>query len=54
MMNNDYINNRLADLKSDREQLQFWLYRVNKEIEELEDANRNGSVRHDRETDCYN
>ena len=37
-MNNDYINNRLADLKSDREQLKFWLYRVEKEIKELEDA----------------
>jgi hypothetical protein len=37
-MNTDYINNRLADLKSDREQLLFWLHKVNEEIKELENA----------------
>ena len=34
----DYIQHRLADLKSDREQLLFWLHRIEKEIKELEDA----------------
>lgn len=37
-MNTDYITNRLADLKHDREQLLFWLHRIEKEIKELEDA----------------
>ena len=46
-MNNDYINNRLADLKSDREQLRFWLHRVNEEIEELENANRQPTIKND-------
>ena len=35
-MNNEYIQHRLDDLKSDREQLQYWLSKVNEEIEELE------------------
>ena len=37
-MNIEYIQHRLDDLKSDREQLQYWLYRVEKEIKELEDV----------------
>ena len=35
---NDYIEHRLADLKSDREQLLFWLHKTEEEIKELEDA----------------
>lgn len=39
-MKNNYIQHRLDDLKSDREQLLFWLHKVNEEIKELEDEIR--------------
>ena len=45
----DYNEHRLADLKSDREQLQFWLHKVNEEIEELENANRQTTSRNDKQ-----
>ena len=34
----DYNEHRLADLKSDREQLLFWLHKTEEEIKEIEDA----------------
>lgn len=39
-MDKQYIEHRLADLKSDREQILFWLHKTEEEIKELEDANR--------------
>lgn len=34
----DYNEHKLAELKSDREQLLFWLHKTEEEIKELEDA----------------